>query len=369
MKATWFVASALILLTCACGSTALATPTPFPTPDPSVLRFDPFAEQVAYRGEPFLPLDMKGFLYYHGSLLENQSMTWSVSGSEHFNASIENGVLSVVLTDTDWYGTESVVVIACNALEICIQQNIAYSSVDENAADHVRVIYVGNSGFLIMAGDKKVLVDGMYGENPQIASQMYTSGNPPFENIDLILASHMDDDHFDPNQIRAYMLENPNTVFISTTQSTEQLGGLGERVIAMDPALSGGPETVEVDGITVEALYISHGTPPAGMDEHYNNGFLVTIGDLTFLHSGDVDGIQNMLSYDLDEKNIDLAFIVHFYMRSARDRSAFDNGIAATYYFPIHYEYTTPAFNARITRGAFPDAVIFNSVLQSWIMP
>ncbi len=371
MKVNIFLVPVLVLLVSACGLAAKTspTPTPMPTVDPNYLRSDPIPEQVAYQNETFLPLDLKGFLFYQNTLVNSRTLTLDATSSEYLAAEIHSGILSVEIINTNWYGTENVPVTACDEAGICIQLSVSYSRVNESAAEHVRVIYVGNSGFMIMSGGKKVLIDGMYGGNPQAAKALYANSTPPFDNIDLILASHMDGDHFDPNQIKTYMLRNPNTVFISTSQSTTQISGLDERVIEMDPALAGSPQMEEVNGIQVEALYLSHGTVPEGMEEHYNNGYVVTIGDLTFFHTGDIGGTEDMLALNLDDKGIDLAFIVHFYMRSARDKNAFDNRIAAAYHFPIHYEGTTPAFSASVTQRAFPDAVIFTSVLQSWIMP
>ncbi len=371
MKSNGFIMLVIVFLACSCGSAGPTTPTPTPLPpvDPDYLHFDPIPEQVAYQGETFLPLDLKGFLFYHDAPLAESPMTWTAVGGGHLTATIEDGWLSVKTTPRNWYGDEDVRVLACDDQEVCIEQHVAYSRVEESAANHVRVIYVGNSGFLIMTGGKKVLIDGMYSSNSQAVRDLFASGTPPFDNIDVILASHDHGDHFDPVQVQAYLQTNTNTMFVSTAKSVAKLDGFPERTIAMDPALSGSPVTGEVDGVNIEAYYLSHGSPPAGQQEDYNNGYLVTVGDLTFFHCGDIDGLYNMLSYNLDERDIDLAFIVHFYMRSARDRGELQNGIAAKYYFPIHYEGTTPPFSASVTRNVFPDAVIFNSVLQSWIMP
>ena len=217
----------------------------------------------------------------------------------------------------------------------------------------IRVTFVGNSGFLITVGDQEVLIDALF------------EGLPPFDDVDLILATHDHPDHFSATLVQQYMQNNPKTIFISTKQAASQLTGFGDRVIALDP-VAGSPVNVEANGIRVEAIYLNHGYPPNDPNEVVNNGYVVTIGPIKFFHTGDIDDLQDVRQYNLAEQNIDLAFIQHFFLLDDNARSLIDEVVGEKYLFPIHYKFTTPKFNAGRIKNYFPDAIIFSAELESW---
>ncbi len=217
----------------------------------------------------------------------------------------------------------------------------------------VRVTFVGNSGFLITVGDQKVLIDALF------------EGFPRFNGVDLILATHNHADHFSAELVRRYMQNNPEAIFMSTEQAARQLTDFGDRVIVVDP-VAGSPVTLEANGIGVEAIYLNHGYQPNDPSEVFNNGYVVTIGPVKFFHTGDVDDLQDARQYNLAEQNIDLAFIQHYFLLDDNARSLIDEVVGAKYLFPIHYRYTTPAFDADMIKNYFPDAIIFSAELESW---
>jgi L-ascorbate metabolism protein UlaG (beta-lactamase superfamily) len=228
-----------------------------------------------------------------------------------------------------------------------------------------KVTFVGNSGFLITAGKQKVLIDALCAAySPADAS----NAKPPFDDADLILATHDHPDHFSASLVRQHMQNNPKTIFISTKQAVNQMTGLGDRVIALDP-VAGSPVTVEANGIGVEAIYLNHGYPPDDPSEVFNNGYVVTMGAVRFFHTGDVYDLEDTRQYNLAEKNINMGFIQHYFFLDADARSAIDEVVGAKYLFPIHYELTTPAFDANLIRDNVPDAIIFSARLESWSMP
>src|SRR5512147_2776523 len=56
------------------------------------------------------------------------------------------------------------------------------------------ITYVANSGFLIWAGEKKVLVDALFDNDHGHpgAPTLVRDGKAPFDDIDLVLATHID---------------------------------------------------------------------------------------------------------------------------------------------------------------------------------
>src|SRR5687768_3392502 len=72
-------------------------------------------------------------------------------------------------------------------------------------SDGVTITFLANEGVMLSAGGKKVLIDGLFlkyqsgfalpADSTQRALQ---SARPPFDNVDLILATHRHGDHFHP---------------------------------------------------------------------------------------------------------------------------------------------------------------------------
>jgi L-ascorbate metabolism protein UlaG (beta-lactamase superfamily) len=240
----------------------------------------------------------------------------------------------------------------------------------------VRVTFVGNAGFLVQVGEKKILIDAIFEgfseyEQPQAVKDLLFEALPPFDGVDLILATHGHADHFSAEQIQHYLEISPETVFISTAEAAGQISGLGERVIPISLA-EGETVLYEMDGMTVEAFYLSHGRLPSG-ESYPNLGFLVTVGDTRVFHTGDLDvttvRLADLQAYGLPEREITLAFVPHFLMRAVSYVQLALQGFNARYYFPIHYAYTNPAFNADLIARQMPEAVVFEEELDTWVMP
>jgi L-ascorbate metabolism protein UlaG (beta-lactamase superfamily) len=163
------------------------------------------------------------------------------------------------------------------------------------------------------------------------------------------------------------MLANPNTVFASTQGAARQLLALGDdlesRVIPIAIA-RGESREIQVNGITVEAIYLSHGVP--GL---FNLGFVITIGDIALFHTGDgeVVDVEYLQSYGLPEKQIDIAFVPQFFFTEEAYYAPMLEGIQARYLIPMH-------FGGRFSPSArfqsiFPGFFIFSESYESWALP
>lgn len=246
-------------------------------------------------------------------------------------------------------------------------------------SSEVRVTFVGNAGFLIEVHDKKILIDALFSGFPgdyilprEIQDKL-ALGLPPFDNIDLALATHSHGDHFDASLVRRFLSNNPAAVFASTPQATALLNDFADRVIALAPTKTK-TATAEIRGVHVEAVYLSHGAPPVGKAEILNFAYLATVDGITLFHSGDIDISQ--FSYDefralrLPEKKIALAFMQHFYLGDApAEHKLVREGIAARHVFPMHYHYTVPPMNPESVLRNYPDAIFFKAELEDWVMP
>ncbi len=238
-----------------------------------------------------------------------------------------------------------------------------------------QITYVGNSGFLIKIGDKKILIDALFkgfkGQYnlPQKVQDKLTLAQALFDDVDLILVTHGHGDHINKDMVLQHLKNNPKAIFASTQQIIKALKGSTDRFIGFNPTEEKSESKV-INGISIETFYLPHG-PKSRI---INIGFLISVNGVTFFQTGDVDFDQftfkEFRSLELPEKNIDLLFIQHYYLLGKPVRTKFINkAIAAKYIIPIHYQYTTPSFERSIVLKNYPEAILFKEELQSWSMP
>ncbi|MFQ5349746.1 MAG: MBL fold metallo-hydrolase [Thermoanaerobaculia bacterium] len=158
----------------------------------------------------------------------------------------------------------------------------------------LRVTYLANEGFLLEAGETKVLVDALFGdglrEYPAVPAAVrgdLEAARGRFADIDLILVSHSHADHFDRAAVARHLRANPEAAFLSTTEVVSELrrelGKLADsrEIVAAYPDRD---ESVvhSLQGVDVRVLNLHHGRLPIE-----NLGLIVTLGGFDLLHVGD----------------------------------------------------------------------------------
>ena len=98
------------------------------------------------------------------------------------------------------------------------------------AGEGVELTYLGNEGFLIAAGETRVLVDALFGDGlsgypvvPPVPRRQAEEAAGSFAGVDLVLASHHHGDHFDPRAVGRHLIHNQGARFVSTQQALERL--------------------------------------------------------------------------------------------------------------------------------------------------
>jgi len=243
----------------------------------------------------------------------------------------------------------------------------------------VCVTYIGNAGFIITVGNKKILIDATFKgyknnyELPAVIREKIALGQPPFDGVDLILVTHAHGDHFDADLTRQCLQNNPKAVLASTSQVTANLADFPDRVITLNPA-KGKTDCREIRGMNIEALYLPHGAKASDGKELLNYGFIVSVNGIKLFHTGDIDLQQfsfvEFRAYQLPEKKIDISFIQHFYLTGDSSEQRFmREGIGSKYIIPSHYHYTSPPLDTALVVRNYPEAILFRKELQTWVMP
>jgi hypothetical protein len=283
-----------------------------------------------------------------------------------------------------WYQVGVLVVAACLASAACgsAASTSSPTSPSSSAAapagsDLPRagsVTYVGNSGFLIWVGEKKVLVDalfeGLSGYSvPAAVRDPLLAGRAPFDNIDLILATHSHGDHFGAASVRQCLQNNPRATFVGPADTVAQLAGVGNRAIALDvPA--GQRQSLSVNGVAIVAMPLSHGTPPAGDPGIVNLGYVFTVGNVKFFHTGDIDAsivsAATLQGLGVPDERIDVAFVQHFLLSIPGPIPLITQGIGARYVVASHLQYTGSAPDWTKILQVFPTAILLKTEMENW---
>jgi len=206
--------------------------------------------------------------------------------------------------------------------------------VEQSVTSHLEVTYLANEGFLLASADHKVLIDGLFREGvegyptlPAESRERVETAQPPFDTVDLVLATHHHDDHFHALAICRFLESNPLAEFVSTLQALSRMRSACDNPAALAgrvrPGLQGDGSVTPfvLDELSAEPVFLHHGT--ASTVE--NIGFLIEIGGLTVLHMGDSQASADELrAAGLDQHSIDLAFVPFWYLIDRRWTPALD---------------------------------------------
>lgn len=182
----------------------------------------------------------------------------------------------------------------------------------------LHVWWFGQSGFLLLEGERFVLFDPYLSETltvkyantakPHVRMTRRCVAPEQLGFVDVVTASHAHTDHLDPGTLEPMANANPALRLIAP----EAIRALAqERSTLPDSSILGtnAGETVTVNGLRFHAIPSAHNELET--DEHGRHkflGFILEIGPWTVYHSGDTllyDGLEEHLK----RFQIDLAFL------------------------------------------------------------
>jgi len=255
-----------------------------------------------------------------------------------------------------------------------------------DALPGLQITALGNEGFLVETGSSTVIVDGLYsGLEGYVAPTEEQRGRreraePPFDEIDLVLATHHHPDHFDARVVGEFLNANRHAVFLSTPMAVDLLRGereefrnIPERVRAVYPA-EGESEHLEIGDIQVEILNLHHGRKRSLPVE--NVGFVVEMNGVSFLHIGDTLATADELAaLKLSDRGIDIAFVPYWHLLDSKSAGNYLEVIGATTVVAMHLpaadappSHLDPAQDLdgliRIVEEALPGVIVPTDVME-----
>lgn len=247
------------------------------------------------------------------------------------------------------------------------------------SAPNVTITYLANEGFLIVSGEKKILVDAIFAKGIDPYRKLggdrqaaLLAGRPPFDGVDLVLATHVHADHFAPEPVISFLRAHKETIFITTPQARARVASqleeaddsLLDRVRSSLPA-EGERENFTHAGISITTLNLHHGRRQNPTE---NLGFLITLSGVKLLHVGDtVANKKEFAINDLAKASIDVALLPYWMLTGDEGMDAVTESIAARSILAMHIpakhapsNYFTPARNyadlKRVIRKRHPNS-------------
>ncbi|MCP4724494.1 MAG: hypothetical protein GY863_05645 [bacterium] len=242
--------------------------------------------------------------------------------------------------------------------------------------EQVEVSYIANSGFLVKCGDKKILIDAMhryfyYMPTPSASLAKMNNSQPPFDNIDVLLITHPDADHFDPAMILTFLSLNPDTKMIGSTLTCDKLREYGEeqyekiksQIIEADLDF-GSSADFSVSGIGIKALGLDHG------GNYLNLGFVIDLDETKLIHLGDMSPAASMKyfeNFQLREENIDIAFSSYAFGFDTGYQKILSDYIHPKYNIAMHIQSDLVERVEREFKDKFPNTIVFRETMQKVI--
>lgn len=238
-------------------------------------------------------------------------------------------------------------------------------AVSGSAAEPVTVTFVAGSGYIIAQGDVRLAIDAL--ALPEIAETTHalmTEARAPFD-VDLILVTHSDHDHFDPTTVSGHMKASPSAVLIAPPDAIAAVRSLAPnvdptRLIAVHPGATE-PQTLEAVGLMIEVFSFPH---PSGAPE--NVGYRFRFGDLVFVHPGDLnlDSLaEDLARTGLGQSTADVLFIP--YWAFSPDYAPAGRGWPARLVVPTHASRYDLSRACALARGVVGDVLCFASLLET----
>jgi L-ascorbate metabolism protein UlaG (beta-lactamase superfamily) len=229
---------------------------------------------------------------------------------------------------------------------------------------------MGNDGLLLDDGDNQVLIDALQRVTggwilfPPAELALVESASPPYDRMAAAMVTHNHGDHYSSASLTAFLAANPTAQFIAPTQVGLTANPQNAGVF---PAF-GTSQAVNINGVDIEVLHLRH-FDQFGNDfsNVQNYGYLVHMGGKKFLHLGDVDyATDNFAPFNLTARDIDVVFIPQFNtLISQATRDVIENQIAPGQVVALHFQSTFVASESAQVLGFWPDAIIFDTALET----
>lgn len=263
------------------------------------------------------------------------------------------------------------------------------------AQDEVCVTYLGNEGFLLQKGERRIMFDGLHTsfdaeyQAPSAETAADIIGQEsPFDGPLILFISHHHRDHFDPALVRQLIESNQEAVVVSTPQVVTAVRAAGDgetafadrlRAVTIAPGQSA---DLEVNGLPVTAFATHHSTyleddPETGGKRNRHADvqhlvFEIEVDGTRILHTGDLDltgsNRDHFNDMDLAGHDIDLALLHIRFLFSEYDEKLISQKISPRKAIFMHISPDSVDGMKKFRDDVVPEILIFENPLDRQCM-
>ena len=222
---------------------------------------------------------------------------------------------------------------------LCIVQSLT------GLTQSLEVWPIANEGVMVKVGDQQVIIDGIFKSTyPKFAStpasvfENLQKGNEPYDNVELILASHKHSDHFSVAEISNVLMDTDETQFYVNEEMAEEMKGsdnwkeIQSMVIEFPYAEETNYSFKEINIRTFPILHARR-TP----SEMKNTSHLIEIDGYRVMHVGDASyGQQDLIDLNLSELDLDVLILPYWFVRDADGQAFVSKNMPARSYYINH---------------------------------
>lgn len=191
-------------------------------------------------------------------------------------------------------------------------------------ASPLSLTYVANMGVLVSCGGTKVLIDALFDRpNPEYRApapetlEKLMAGEPPFDDVDVVLVTHDHPDHFAAGLAVRYLKARSEPVLVAPVDAVEAMraaakdwADIGPRVVAVGLEV-GEKRALDVKGVAVTACRTLHS---GERDAPMNLMYVLEAEGRRVWHEGDPNGRCDVFrAFGLENDRLDLAVLHYWY--------------------------------------------------------
>lgn len=233
----------------------------------------------------------------------------------------------------------------------------------------VKVTYIANDGVMIEFEDQKVIIDGMNRASnlsgwispSNVAYQAVENGDPPFDDIDVIMITHNHGDHYSVSAVTNYLTNHPNTKLIVPASIEPNFAAFSSQIPNFNVNKFERINLIENE-VSIDVLHVEH------FDQFGNDfsmvesfAYIVTMNGKKFLHTGDIDYVDSQLNlFNLLVDDITVAFIPTFGdLVNTANRDALINNVDPDNVVCLHFLSSSLTSTLTQVNAIYPGAETF----------
>jgi L-ascorbate metabolism protein UlaG (beta-lactamase superfamily) len=242
---------------------------------------------------------------------------------------------------------------------ICCGLIATSSLAHDHGAKSASAHYIANEGVLVVDGDTKIMFDplfhnsyGQYRLPSEKDRAAMMAGAPPFDGVDIVFISHAHGDHFDAEDMNAYLAANNAALLIAPAQAVEQMRSaenwdeaLANRTKATRLGFGDAPVEMKIGGVAISAVRIPHAGWPRRAEVE-NLVYRVTLSpDATVMHMGDADPNDDHYAPYEDHwaaRDTDMGFPPYWFFGSAENHAILKDRLRIKHSVGVHVPEITP---------------------------